>query len=107
MGDCPITNNMIYDWVSYCRAVCMLSLEDKQIGGPNHKCKIGRRKFFDIGQVGEEFMKKKMDSHISEYLWNQDCENRCADFKNTGGSKSHAAKQHMDIVSRLSDHKRD
>ena len=45
MGNGPITENIICYWFSYCREVCMLSMEDKyanrgKIGGPNHVVQI-------------------------------------------------------------------
>ena len=55
MGDPLISDRTICDWFSYCRKVCMLSMEEKyvnrgKIGGLNHlvqvdECKIGKQKY--------------------------------------------------------------
>ena len=55
IGNHLVSENTIADWFSYCREVCVLSMEHKyanrgKIGGPNHivqvdECKIGRRKY--------------------------------------------------------------
>lgn len=54
-GDQQLSERTVADWFSYCREVCMISMETKytnrgKIGGPGHvvqidECKIGRRKF--------------------------------------------------------------
>ena len=55
-GDQRLSGRTVADWYSYCREVCMFSMDSKykdrgKIGGPGHivqidECKIGQRKFY-------------------------------------------------------------
>ena len=67
MAGRPLTDT-ICEWFSYCREVCMLSMEDKhanpgKIGGPYHiSTKVKRRKFYR-GRVEGNWILRMIDKY--------------------------------------------
>ena len=74
-----VGNSQLSDWFSFCREVCMISMENKntnrrKIGEPGHivenyECKIGRRKY-NRGRLMEgNWILGMIDSIVEKFVW--------------------------------------